>query len=105
MPILGSHPVYQYLAARYDLDLRSVHFEPYELPDAAGWRELARLQNERVATLMLWESEPLPEMRRRLETEYGIRSVVFSPCANAPDADDYIGIMRQNAQRLSAIAD
>jgi zinc transport system substrate-binding protein len=105
MPILGSHPVYQYLAARYDLDLRSVHFEPDELPDAAGWRDLARRQNERVAAWMLWESEPLPEVRRRLEAEYGIRSVVFSPCGNAPDADDYMSIMRQNAQRLSAIAE
>ncbi|MEJ2481932.1 MAG: metal ABC transporter substrate-binding protein [Gemmatimonadota bacterium] len=104
-PILGSHPVYQYLAARYDLDLRSVHFEPDEMPDAAGWRALERLQSERASTLMLWEAEPLPEVRRRLEREYGIRTVVFSPCANAPDVDDYMHIMRQNAQRLSAIAE
>ena len=104
-PILGSHPVYQYLAARYGLDLRSVHFEPDEIPAATDWRELDRLQDERPSTLMLWEAEPMPEIRQRLETEYGIRSVVFAPCANAPDVDDYMGIMRQNAQRLSAMTE
>ncbi|MCL7962595.1 MAG: metal ABC transporter substrate-binding protein [marine benthic group bacterium] len=104
-PILGSHPVYQYLAARYDLDLRSVHFEPDELPGAAAWSELKRLQEERPATLMLWEAEPMPEVRRQLESEYGIRSIVFSPCANAPNVDDYMSIMRQNAQRLSAMTE
>ncbi len=104
-PVLGSHPVYQYLAARYDLDLRSVHFEPDEIPGAADWQELKRLQDERPARLMLWEAEPMPEVRQRLESELGIRSVVFSPCANAPDVDDYIGIMRQNAQRLSATSE
>ena len=27
-PLLGSHPVYQYLAARYVLNARAVHWEP-----------------------------------------------------------------------------
>ncbi len=29
-PLLFSHPVYQYLARRYDLDARSMHWEPDE---------------------------------------------------------------------------
>jgi zinc transport system substrate-binding protein len=104
-PILGSHPVYQYLAARYGLDLRSVHFEPDEVPAAGAWAELERLQAERPATIMLWEAEPLPEVVGRLQSEHGIRSIVFSPCANGCDADDYMVMMRENAQRLSSLAD
>jgi zinc transport system substrate-binding protein len=104
-PMLASHPVYQYLAARYGIDLRSVHFEPDEVPDADAWAELERLQKERQATVMLWEDQPLPEVTGRLAAEHGIRSVVFSPCANTPDVDDYVGIMRENAQRLSSLAD
>ena len=104
-PVLGSHPVYQYLAGRYGMDLWSVHFEPDESPVESGWQELREIQRERAAPLMLWEAAPLPATRERLEREFGISSIVFSPCANAPDVDDYIDVMRENAQRLSAIAD
>ena len=103
--VLGSHPVYQYLASRYGIDLRSVHFEPDETPSDAGWRELREMQQERAAPLMLWEAEPMPSTRERLAREFGISSIVFSPCANTPDVDDYMSVMRANAQRLSAIAD
>jgi len=104
-PIVGSHPVYQYLAARYGLDLRSVHFEPDEMPDAGAWAELDRLQAERPAAVMIWEAEALPEVTRRLQSEYGIRGILFSPCANGCEVDDYMAIMRENAQRLSSLAD
>ena len=104
-PLLGSHPVYQYLAGRYGLDLWSVHFEPDEPPSESGWQGLREIQAERAAPLMLWEAEPMAATRDRLEREFGITSIVFSPCANAPDVDDYMVVMRENAQRLSAIAD
>lgn len=104
-PVIGSHPVYQYLASRYGIDLRSVHFEPDETPSDAGWRELREMQQERAAPLMLWEAEPMPSTQERLAQEFGISSIVFSPCANTPDVDDYMVVMRANAQRLSAIAD
>jgi zinc transport system substrate-binding protein len=104
-PLLGSHPVYQYLAGRYGLDLRSVHFEPDESPSESGWQELREMQQQRTAPLMLWEAEAMEPTRDRLEREFGISSIVFSPCANAPDVDDYMVVMRANAQRLSAIAD
>ena len=31
-PLLASHPVYQYLARRYGLNLRSLHWEPDQAP-------------------------------------------------------------------------
>ena len=97
--------MYQYLAARYGLDLRSVHLEPDELPDVAAWAELERLQAERPAGVMLWEAEPLPELASRLQSAHGIRSVVVSPCANGCNVDDYMVMMRRTAQRLSSLAD
>ena len=42
-PLLASHPVYQYLAARYDLDLRSVQWEPEEMPGEAEWQRDLRV--------------------------------------------------------------
>ncbi|MEE9470179.1 MAG: metal ABC transporter substrate-binding protein, partial [Gemmatimonadota bacterium] len=65
-PLLASHPVYQYLAARYGLDLRSVHFEPDEPPGPAAWRDLEEMLEERSAGWMMLEAEPLPETAARL---------------------------------------
>jgi hypothetical protein len=82
-----------------------VHFEPDEPPSESGWQELREMQQQRAAPLMLWEAEAMEPTRDRLEREFGITSIVFSPCANAPDVDDYMDVMRANAQRLSAVAD
>ena len=34
--VVGSHPVYQHLARRYDVVIPSVHFEPDVYPEANG---------------------------------------------------------------------
>ena len=49
---------------------------------------------------MLWEGEPLPDTVRRLEA-LGVRSVVFDPCAAAPNGEDWLASMRENALRLT----
>ena len=102
VPILGSHPVYQYLAARYGLNLQSVHFEPDEMPDAAAWRGLQQLLSEHPAEWMLWEGEPRPEVAERLR-EMGIESVVYDPAANRPEQGDYLTVMRANVEVLRAV--
>jgi len=42
-PLLASHPVYAYLARRYNLDLRSLTWEPELDPGHKGWRALDAL--------------------------------------------------------------
>ena len=98
-PLLGSHPVYQYLARRYGLDLESVHFEPDENPSENAWWDLQRLLAEHPAEWMLWEGEPLPETSSTLG-ELSVRSVVFDPCGNAPEEGDYLMTMRENVSNL-----
>lgn len=101
-PILGSHPVYQYLAARHALNLKSVHWEPNEMPGDAQWRELESLLESHPARFMFWEAEPLPQVVERLEG-LGIRSAVFSPCGNHPGADqDWLKVMQSNTATLEA---
>lgn len=101
-PILGSHPVYQYLAERYGLNLRRVHFEPGEVPDRAGWQQLGDILADHPARWMLWEGEPLPEVRERLR-EMGVESVVYDPVGNCPAEGDYLTVMRANAENLGAV--
>ena len=100
-PLLASHPVYQYLAQRYRLNLVILHLEPDEAPTEAEWRELGRVLKEHPAALMLWEAEPLPAIRTRLEG-LGIRAVVFEPLGQAPAEGDYLTGMRANLARLEA---
>ena len=100
--LVASHPVYQYLARRYGLSLRAVHFEPGELPGPDGWHDLEHLLEEQEAKWMLWEGEPLSETAARLR-ELGIESVVFDPCGNRPTEGDYLTVMESNAAGLERI--
>jgi zinc transport system substrate-binding protein len=101
-PLVVSHPVYQYLARRYGLDVVSVHWEPDEMPDEASWRELEGILARHPARFMIWEGPPLDEAARRLEA-IGVGSVVFSPCGNTPPGGDYLSTMRANLTNLRAI--
>ena len=98
-PLLGSHPVYQYLARRYSLNLESVHFEPGEFPDDAAWADLESLLALHPARWMLWEGEPMAEIRTRLG-ELGVTSVVFDPCGSRPDEGDLLSVMQANVENV-----
>lgn len=99
-PILASHPVYQYLARKYSMDLRSVHWEPGEVPSAEQWAVFDAMLEERPAHWMLWEGPPLGEVAAALE-ERGVRCVVFDPCGNVPAEGDFLSVMRANATALA----
>lgn len=98
-PLLASHPVYQYFARRYGLNLEVVHFEPDELSDAMAWSDLQELLGAHPAKWMVWEGEPLPETVARLEA-LGVKIVVFDPCSNIPEAGDYLSVMQANVRNL-----
>jgi len=100
-PLLGSHPVYQYTARRYGWDLRSVHWEPDEMPSEAEWQKLVALHEKHPAKLMIWEEAPLPAVAERLR-KMGIEPVAFETCASAPSSGDYMSAMYANAKRLDA---
>ena len=102
LPVICSHPVYQYFEARYGLNARSVHWEPDAMPDEVMWQELANLTANHPAQWMIWEGEPLPAIAERLES-VGIQSVVFDPCASAPDQGDFMSIMQRNVQGLRSV--
>ena len=57
-PLVGSHPVYDYLAKGYALNLKSVHWEPDETPSFQQWQNLKRMLIEHPAKWMIWEANP-----------------------------------------------
>jgi zinc transport system substrate-binding protein len=102
-PLLFSHPVYQYFARRYSLNSRSLHWEPDEPPGERAWRALEDLLVEHPARWMIWEAAPSEATLRRLEA-LGVRSIVYSPCAKAPEEGDFLSVMRGNAAAFEALS-
>jgi zinc transport system substrate-binding protein len=98
-PLVASHPLYNYLARRYALNLQSVHFEVDEMPDDGAWAEFDALLAEHPARIMFWEDEPLDEIVAELESR-GVVPVVVLTCGNRPEEGDYLDVMRANALRL-----
>lgn len=100
--LLGSHPVYQYLKKRYQLNLQSVHWEPEEAPSKEQWDVLQKILKKHPAKWMLWEGKPAQETVTKLEA-LGVKSIVFTPCANMPEEGDFLSVMKMNTERLKSI--
>jgi zinc transport system substrate-binding protein len=101
-PLVFSHPVYQYLIRRYQLNAKSVHWEPDEVPTAKQWKELDDLLAKHPAKWMIWEGEPQKETSEGLQ-QRGVQSVVFDPCANRPEKGDYLEVMDGNIDNLTRV--
>jgi zinc transport system substrate-binding protein len=98
-PVLFSHPVYQYLQRRYEIDGKSVHWEPDEEPSTSAWIDLQQILGTHQAQTMIWEARPLEATSRRLRN-VPINPVVFHIVANRPAEGDYLSMMRANVERL-----
>jgi len=103
-PLVFSHPVYQYLIRRYELNGVEVHWEPDETPDGHAWDHLEQELESHPAEWMLWEGEPFQSTVADLE-DIGIGSLLFDPCGNAPETGDYLTVMEANVGALETIAE
>lgn len=100
LPLLASHPVYQYLARRYGLNLRAVTWEPDSYPETSSWQAFKSLREVHPAHWMLWEDEPMDRTRESLLSS-GVRIVVFKPCMNRPARGDFMTVMQTNIEALA----
>ena len=101
--VLYSHPVYQYLDARYRLDGWSVSWESDEDPGEAEWQRFAERLSNQPAVVMLWEGEPMPATAAKLR-KLGVTPVVFETGARTPAEGDYLALMRHNVERLEQVS-
>jgi zinc transport system substrate-binding protein len=98
-PLVVSHPVYDYFARHYGLNIKGVHWEPDQIPTHEQIMELNRILKEHPAKWMIWEGKPLQESVERLQA-IGIDSLVFDPCGKTPAQGDFLSVMRQNVNNL-----
>ncbi len=99
-PIVCSHPVFQYLARKYKLQSRTVHWEPGAAPTEDAWLELDQLLKSHPAKWMIWEAQPLAESVSRLSS-MGVESTVVETCANRPKLGNWLDVMQRNADELA----
>ncbi len=97
--VSASHPVYQYLGARYGLHIHSEHWEPGQKVETDEVKTFIESLHKNDSQMMLWEGEPHLETRKLLE-EANIKVVVFLPCGNKPEQGDYLTTMKQNLATL-----
>ncbi len=101
-PLVASRPIYQYLARRYNLNLKMMMWEPDADPGRAEWQKLAAQLKEHPAKWMLWEGKPLPDSADRLQS-MGVNSTVFAPCFSRPKQGDFLSVMQQNVKNMEKI--
>lgn len=97
--ILASHPIYQYLARRYQLQLNSLQWEPDHYPDEVQWHTLENIINEYPISYMLWEDKPLNRTKEHLNA-LGITVIVFSQAGNKMKPFDWLATMNSNTKSL-----
>ncbi len=101
-PLMASHPVYNYLARRYKWRLKSLHWEPSEMPSEEEWKKLGGMLKDHPAKFMIWEDQPDAPIAERLKKDHGLECIVFRPCGNRPPRGDYLSEMKANFDRLKA---
>jgi zinc transport system substrate-binding protein len=101
-PLFASHPVYQYLARRYELSVRDMLWEPDSMPDDSAWEQLRYNRERFLANWMLWEQQPLSAIEEKLRS-IGIGIAVFDPCARRPAEGDFLKVMQRNVDNLRRI--
>ncbi|RBP45712.1 zinc transport system substrate-binding protein [Roseimicrobium gellanilyticum] len=102
-PLVASHPVYQYWARRYALNLQAVHWEPETVPDDAAMADLQKILTTHPAKWMIWEGEPAKESVEKLKA-IGVQSVVFDPCGNKPESGNWLDVMKANLAEMKKVA-
>jgi zinc transport system substrate-binding protein len=100
--LFASHPIYHYLARRYQLQIEDMVWEPDDMPNDQQWQQLRLAQERFPAGWMLWEKQPLPEIVQQLDS-MGIGIAVFDPCAKRPASGDFLSVMHDNIAGLKQI--
>ncbi|MBT5927410.1 MAG: zinc ABC transporter solute-binding protein, partial [Verrucomicrobia bacterium] len=102
IPLLASHPVYQYATRAYNLNIHSLHWEPDATPDANEWQTFDMFLSNNPTKWMIWEDTPTKETQAKL-SQRNIEWIVFRPQGGAIKNDDFLSIMRANIEALKSI--
>ncbi len=102
--LVVSHDAFEYLGARYDLDVHPIAgLSPDAEPSASHLAELADLIRSDKITTVFSERLASPKLADTLADDLGIRTEVLDPIeglVSANSDDDYLSLMRANLRAL-----
>ena len=101
-PLIVSHPVYDYFARRYGLNIVSVHWEPDQVPTDSQLQALKEILKQHPSNWMIWEGQPVQASVDKLKA-LGVHSLVFDPCGNVPARGDFMTVMQRNVEGLHRV--
>jgi len=99
--IIASHPIYQYFARAYGLNIHPLLWEPEMKLDEKAKSDIQKLLKEHPSSLMIWEGEPSRENRDYV-TDLGLKGIVIKPLMNQPEEGDFISGMKENIKNMNA---
>jgi zinc transport system substrate-binding protein len=110
--LIGSQPEYDVLAGRYGWSIDSLELDPDALPSA---EDLAAVRASIPANrgpaqqvIVLWESEPLDEIRQLFFVDMGVECVVVRPAETVTEEEfredwKYLEIMQNNVDQIAGV--
>ncbi|MFW5653178.1 MAG: metal ABC transporter substrate-binding protein [Planctomycetota bacterium] len=110
--VFASHPAYNYPAARYGWEIHNVFVDPGAPISDDALHDIGHVfESEELALkfprIMLFEERPLPEVQEQLESDFTIRTVIFSPAESRSSVAelggeqmDYLTVMQENVNRF-----
>ena len=102
LPLIAAHPVYDYFAQRYALNLKSLSWESDKVPDEVQWEKFKNLLEQHPAQWMIWEDQPNAKTVAKLQS-LGIESIILNPLDHIAKNGDFIEIMQKNIQILNRV--
>lgn len=81
VPMIATHPRYQYVARRYDLSITALEWEAGAMPTDAEAADLQTMIGETGARVLIWEAEP-PAAAFEITAALGLQNVVFPTLAH-----------------------
>lgn len=99
LPMISSHPRYQYFARAYGLELDAVDWDANEPPSEEQWQALERRTEDQSARVFIWEAAPAEDALARMEA-LGLENAVFPPLANRPANGDFLSEMQSSLAQL-----
>ncbi|WP_224816378.1 metal ABC transporter substrate-binding protein [Hasllibacter sp. MH4015] len=99
VPMIASHPRYQYLARAYGFDISALDWDPRGPVSEDQWAELEAMRETLEARVFIWEAEPDAAALERIE-DLGMVNAVFPPLSNRPEQGDFLSVMAGSLDRL-----
>lgn len=99
--LVTSHEAFGYLASRYGLTQRGISgLSPDAEPSPKRLAEVAAFARSNKVTTIFFESLVSPKVAQTVASEVGAKTAVLDPLESVTGGDDYLSVMRRNAQTL-----